>query len=405
MTPSLRVALFTDSFEETNGVATLSREYVGFARRRGLPFFCVQGGRKTSSSITGEAGDITLGRGWASFPLDHGLDCDPLLCRHKAWVTRKLAAFAPHLVHITGPGDVGVLGFWVAHSLGVPLVASWHTNLHEYAGLRIDEWLCYTPSWWRRRVAGAAESLSLEALTRFYRLARFVLSPNEASAAMLERRTGRPAFLMEHGVDTGLFSPARRAPGDGVFRIGYVGRLTPEKSVRCFAAIEQNMLAAGASNFRFVLVGDGSERNWLRSHVRFSETPGILRGEALADAYASFDAFVFPSRTDTFGLVLLEAMASGVPVLALPAPARRVSIRDGVNGFQAESPEQFAHGLLALMNNSELRRRMRSASRDEACRRGWDGVFDRLYHTYAAGLEMLDSPILDASPVLGGVPD
>jgi phosphatidylinositol alpha 1,6-mannosyltransferase len=93
--------------------------------------------------------------------------------------------------------------------------------------------------------------------------------------------------------------------------------------VRLFVDLERSLLAQGRRNFRFTLIGEGNERDWLRKNLEFGETPGILRGEALAEAFANMDVFVFPSRTDTFGLVLLEAMASGVPVVASPrlAPA------------------------------------------------------------------------------------
>jgi phosphatidylinositol alpha 1,6-mannosyltransferase len=97
--------------------------------------------------------------------------------------------------------------------------------------------------------------------------------------------------------------------------MGYVGRLSREKSVRLSAELEQRLLASGQRDFRVVLIGEGNENGWLTSHLQSFELPGILRGEALAESFANLDVFVFPSRTDTFGLVLLEAMASGVPVL------------------------------------------------------------------------------------------
>jgi phosphatidylinositol alpha 1,6-mannosyltransferase len=335
LTQPLRVAFFSDSFHEANGVATLSREFARFAKRQELPFFCVRGGAHTQVTRDRSFTTIELKRSRASFALDHDLYCDPLLSRHKNWVTAQLRPFQADLVHITGPGDMGILGFWVAHSLGIPLVASWHTNLHEYAARRLDKLLSGIPVPWRRRISSTAEDLSLRACLRFYRLARFLLAPNQTLVDLLEKRTGRPTFLMAHGVDTEVYSPGRRRQGTGSFRIGYVGRLTPEKNVRLLVELEKGLIAAGEHDFRLVVVGEGSEREWLQKNLRFGEFPGILRGVPLAEVFASMDVFVFPSRTDTFGLVLLEALASGVPVVVSPETGARVGVRHDITGFHA----------------------------------------------------------------------
>jgi glycosyltransferase involved in cell wall biosynthesis len=383
----LRVALFADCFSEANGVATLSQQFTAFAGRRHIPLLCVHSGPRTQTAFQSSFTTVEIKRGPAAFPLDHDLSCDPFLSRHKNWVTSQVRQFHPDLVHITGPGDIGILGLWVAHSLRVPLVASWHTNLHEYAGRRLNKLLSILPDGWRERVCATAEEQSLRACLRFYGLARFLLAPNETMVRLLQGRTGKPAFLMSHGVDIETYSPLRRCRQDRSFCIGYVGRLTPEKNVRFFVDLERSLLAQGARDFRFTLIGEGGERDWLRKNLEFGETPGVVRGEALAEAFANMDAFVFPSRTDTFGLVLLEAMASGVPVVVSPETGARVGVRDGVTGFHAPDLESFTEGVRQLMSNETLRQDMSAAARAFACNRGWDGVFEQLYRTYEWGLE------------------
>lgn len=383
----LRVALFTDAFEEANGVATLSREFAAFAAARQLPFMIVHAGTRTRATRDGSVTSLELKRGFLSFPLDRELRCDPLLNRHKRWVTRQLAAFEPDLIHITGPGDFGILGFWTAHSLHVPLAASWHTNLHEYAGRRLEKLFGRLPRPWSRRLAAAGQRLSLKALLRFYRLPRFLMAPGESSVRLLRESTGKPVFPMPHGVDTDLFSPSRRRSDSGPFRIGYVGRLTPEKNVRLFLDLERALAAKGVRDFRLLLIGDGGEQEWLRRNLRFADLPGVLRGSALADAFASMDAFVFPSLTDTFGLVLLEAMASGIPVVASPEASERAGVRNGVNGFHAADSAAFVHAVLDMMENEPMRLEMSRAARRFACLHGWSGVFDTIYQTYESGLE------------------
>lgn len=387
MTSPLRVALFTDCFSEANGVATLSRQFAAFASRRQLPFLCVHSGPRTQVACRRSFTAVEIKRGPAAFPLDHDLSCDPFLSRHKNWVTTQVLPFQPQIVHVVGPSDIGILGLWVAHTLRVPLVASWHTNLHEYAGRRLHKLFSFLPDTWRERISETAERQSLRACMRFYGLARFLLAPNEAMVRMLQERTGKPAFPMAHGVDTEAYSPQRRCRRDRTFSIGYVGRLTPEKNVRLFVDLERSLIDRGRRDFRFTLIGEGNEKDWLRKHLEFGETPGILRGEALAEAFANMDVFVFPSRTDTFGLVLLEAMASGVPVVVSPQTGARVGVRHGVTGFHAPDSDSFTERVLQLMNSEALRLRMGAAARVFACSRAWNGVFEQLYSTYERGLE------------------
>ena len=392
LTPPVRVALFTDCFSEANGVGTLSREFAAFARRRQLPFLCVHSGPQTRVAQSQSFTTLELKRGLAAFPVDYDLYCDPLLSRYKNWVTARVRPFQADLVHITAPGDIGILGLWVAHSLRIPLVASWHTNLHEYASCRLNELFSFLPHTWRVRVCNTTEEQSLRACVRFYSLARFLLAPNETMVHLLQERSGKPAYLMAHGVDTELFSPRRRRRRNGPFCIGYVGRLTPEKNVRLFVDLERSLLGAGQRNFRFVLVGEGNERDWLRKNLQLGETPGILGGEALADAFADMDVFVFPSQTDTFGLVLLEAMASGVPVVVSPRTGARVGVQDGITGFHAEDLNSFTQSVLCLMNSEGLQQRMSAAACLFASSRVWDGVFEQMYRTYQLGLEEMGTP-------------
>jgi phosphatidylinositol alpha 1,6-mannosyltransferase len=393
LTLPLRVAFFTDSFDETNGVATLSREFAAFTQRQQLPFVCVHSGTETRASKQGSVTTLELKRSVAAFPVDHDLYCDPLLSRHKSWVTAQLRSFAPDLVHITGPGDMGILGFWVAHSLAIPLVASWHTNLHEYAARRLDKLLHLLPDPLRTRVSTSAERQSLRACISFYRLARFLLAPNEAMVHLLEERTRRPAFLMAHGVDTEVFSPNRRGMHTGSFCIGYVGRFTPEKNVRFLVDLEKSLLKAGQRDFDFLMVGEGSEKEWLVKHLQPGRFPGPLHGDALAESFANMDVFVFPSRTDTFGLVLLEAMASGVPVVVSPETGMRAGVRHGVTGFHAADLNSFTQSVVDLMKSEAVRRDMGAAAREFACSKTWRAVFEQLYQTYEVGLETIGSTV------------
>ena len=306
-----RIALFSDSYHEANGVARTAHAIEACAKRRNIPLLSVHAGPETRLVHDGSVARLDLKRSsLVSFGLDHGLRFDPLMWRHFGRVAETVRWFSPDVLHFTGPSDVGQLGACLGHRLNIPMVASWHTNLHEYASrrLRVD-WLGEA----RRDDAKAwVEKQALRLLMLFYKIPRVVLAPNVELAELLEAGTGRPTFLMSRGVNTDVFTPARRRGPNAIVNIGYVGRLSAEKNVRLLHAVESELDAEGL-DVRFTVVGEGSEREWLRQHMLRAEFTGVLRGEALADAYAQMDIFAFPSETDTVGNAVLEAMASGVP--------------------------------------------------------------------------------------------
>jgi glycosyltransferase involved in cell wall biosynthesis len=383
-----RVAFFTDTYDEINGVALTSRQLEAFARRRGNPFLCVRGGAETIA--TDES--VILRRGRFSFGLDRGLLHDPLLWRHYRRVKAALQRFHPDVIHIVSPGDVSELGLSMAIGLGIPLVISWHTNLHEFGAMRLRRALQALPPGVADPVCRFSERAMLALVTTFYRFGRVLYAPNQELVDMLVERTGRPAHLMTRGIDTQLFSPSKRRSHDGVIRMGYVGRITPEKSVRLFARIEQALLDRGISDFRFLIVGDGSEREWLRQNLKHADLPGVLRGEELASAYADMDLFLFPSRTDTFGNVVQEAMASGAPSIVTDGGGPKVIVRDGVSGCIAHSDEEFIERTIELIQDRDRLARMRVAGLEQASRASWDAVFEGVYAGYREAIDLARRP-------------
>jgi glycosyltransferase involved in cell wall biosynthesis len=231
------------------------------------------------------------------------------------------------------------------------------------------------------------EAGALAAIVRFYQLAKVLYAPNQELCEMLERRTGKPCHLMQRGVDTGLFAPARRTRGeDGWFVLGYVGRLSIEKNVALLVQVERELAALGVEGVRFLIVGHGDEDELLRRKLRSAHFAGVLRGEALARAYANMDALVFPSHTDTFGNVVLEALASGVPAVVTPDGGPKFIVRDGETGFVVPD-EGFAGAIATLARDRTRLDRMRAAARAYALGCSWDAVFDRVYAAYGVGHE------------------
>jgi phosphatidylinositol alpha 1,6-mannosyltransferase len=158
--------------------------------------------------------------------------------------------------------------------------------------------------------------------------------------------------------------------------------LMPEKNLRLLARLDTALRAEGITDFRFQFTGSGSEREWLERHLPGARFTGVLSGESLARAYANLDIFVFPSRTDTFGNVVQEALASGVPAVVTDSGGPRFIVRDGITGYVATSDGQFLERTIALAGDHLLRREMAGAARRQVEHCSWDRVFEEVYETY-----------------------
>ena len=381
-----RVAYFPDSFHEVNGVAHTSRHFEAFARRNNLPFLCVRAGDRTPIlTEDGNVWTLELPRGILSFALEKDLRFDPAFPRHIPIIGEVLDRFQPDLIHITGPSEVGMLGAGLAYHRDLPLAASWHTNVHEYLARRSDWLLRFLPERHSVSTGKKIEDLTLAAAARFYSIAKVLYAPNRELCELLNLATGRPCHLMPRGVDAELFTPAKRTrlAGDQEFVLGFVGRLSIEKNIALLATIHDQLLAAGFTNFRFLIVGHGDEQAWLQERMPRAQFAGVLRGEALAEAYASMDLFVFPSHTDTFGNVVLEALASGVPAIVTPDGGPRSIVREGETGYIVPD-EDFTTAILAILRNPAQLASMRLVARAYALTASWDSVFEGVYAGYEA---------------------
>lgn len=384
MTPeNIRLALFPCTYREIDGVANTSREFAAFAKEHGYEFLLVHAGPRDEVVTDGSITRIQLRRSRARFPLDDYHEFDLLFLRHYPRILRLVRDFTPDVIHITGPSDVGILGAFVAHNLGVALAASWQTNLHQFARCRVSKLLSSWPENLSVKLAAAVEFASLHAAARFYKIPRLLFAPNRELVELLAKITGKPCFLMSHSVNTEAFRPEFRERPAGPFRIGYVGRLTPEKNVRFLAQLELDLLSAGHRNFRMEFIGQGSEEKWLRENMRHAEFRGWLNGRDLSRAFANLDAFVFPSETDTFGLAVLEALSSGVPAVVASRGGPAYTVEHGKSGYVARNFKEFAPLLTTLMTQPELHDAMRLEARQRALSIGsWDQIFAGMYKTY-----------------------
>jgi glycosyltransferase involved in cell wall biosynthesis/predicted metal-dependent phosphoesterase TrpH len=280
-------------------------------------------------------------------------------------------------VHVCSPGPAGIAGALVARALGLPLVGSYHTELSTYAQLRSGE----------RRVGEAAAM----AVGAFYGACDVVLSPSPASDAALTGM-GMPTervLRWDRGVDTSRFHPELRdrlAPREQI-NVLYSGRITREKGVELLA--DAFLLArAREPRLQLVLAGGGPEQERVGELLGEAATfLGWLEGEQLPRAYADADMFVFPSATDTFGQVILEAQASGMPVIAVAEGGPLSLIEDRVSGLLCDAdPEQLATAMLELAASPLLRAHLSQGALRSARLRTWERTLERLADGYRQAL-------------------
>ncbi len=391
-----RIAYFPDSFHEVNGVAHTSRNFAAYARRHGIPMLVVRAGappRPGKRSKTrrvppdGSVQALELGRSPLAVSLERDLSFDPLFFRYSTLISETVRAFRPDVIHITGPSELGIFGAYFAWQLKVPLVASWHTNVHEYAARRMH-WLTRNVSrTLGHKLEQAIEAATLAAMARFYHVPSVLYAPNPELCALLERKVGKPFHLMQRGVETDVFSPVHRTreAADNELVLGYVGRLSVEKNVALLPVIDAQLRAQGVTP-RWLIVGHGSEEDKLRAALGPDALAGVLRGQALAEAYANMDLLIFPSHTDTFGNVVLEALASGVPAIVTPDGGPAHILHAGAAGGNTAGiiarDEDFAAAILALLADPVRFQAMRTAARSYAMSCTWDAVFDRVLAAY-----------------------
>ncbi len=385
-----RVAFFPDSFLEVNGVAMTSKRLIGYAKRHGYPYLCIHAGKKTETATDESVKYLSLKRSVVSVPMDEDLKYDPLFQRHTNRVLRELMEFKPDVIHITGLNDVSIVGAYLSWKLQIPMVGSWHTNLHEFAARRLTRMFRFLPQKTLDSMTGFAERKIMDGAVLYYKMPKVILSPNQELVDLLGKGTKRVSRIMTRGVDTDKFSPEKRTVHDDIFRFGFVGRLRAEKNVRLLADLEKKLLEAGKTNFKFVIVGEGNEREWLEKNMKNAEITGFLDGEKLSEAYANMDVFVFPSETDAFGNVAQEANASGVPAIVTNQGGPKFIIKHNESGFVAENFDDFVKYSLALMDNPEKLAVMKKQSRTNAMSSSWDAVFEAVYDAYREAIEIAE---------------
>jgi glycosyltransferase involved in cell wall biosynthesis len=294
-------------------------------------------------------------------------------------VVDDLARFRPDVVHVATEFSLGIAGVKAARQLGIPIVASAHTDYDQYA-------VRYGVTW--------ALRAGWHYLRWFYGQAHRVLCPSRIYEEHLHSRGVTHTGIWSRGVDPAEFHPrfrsdayrARFGLGSNDLLVTYIGRIAREKNLELLLRAWEELVGIRGGG-RLVLVGRGP----LEDEIRRRELPGVhvtglLRGRELSEAYASADVFTFPSPTETFGNSLLEAMGSGLPSLVAAAGGVLEFSEHGRNAWLVapNSTEAITEGLGRLLSDPSLRRRLGEGALRTAAERRWDAVYDQLVSDYRA---------------------
>lgn len=296
---------------------------------------------------------------------------------------KHLEAFKPDLIHLATPDVLGIKALRWAKKNNVPLVSSYHTHFSSY--LKYYKLSLFVPFLWKF-------------LSWFYGKCRQVYVPSESMAEILvEEKIDANLKIWERGINSEFFNPRkknaewRRQQGfeDNDIVVTFVSRLVWEKNLRIFADIV-NRLKQKYPNVKAMVVGEGPAREEMMELLPNAVFTGFLKGEELATAYASSDIFFFPSDTETFGNVTLEAMASGLPAVVANATGSKSLVSHGENGFRApvERSDKFFTLIEKLIVDPELRERMSMASLEKSKKYSWDTINCKLLSYYK---EVLDA--------------
>ena len=375
----MRIAFFTETFlPKVDGIVTRLTKTLQHLVAAGdeVLIFCPEG-----------APDSYLGAKVVGVPaLPLPLYPELKLALPRPAVSEALEQFRPDLVHVVNPAVLGLGGIWLAKSRNLPLVASYHTHLPKYL---------------EHYGMGMLEPLLWELLKAAHNQASLNLCTSTAMVAELAAKGIQHTALWQRGVDTDLFRPEWRndsmrarlhGPYDDTGNLLlYIGRLSAEKQIERIRPVLEAM-----PQTRLALVGDGPHRQQLERCFEGTPTTfvGYLAGQDLASAYACGDAFLFPSSTETLGLVLLEAMAAGCPVVGADRGGIPDIVSDGENGclYDPDQPHSLTTAVQRLLGESQTRACLRQAARQEAERWGWAGATDQLRGYYRKVLNQARVP-------------
>ena len=375
----MRIAIFTDTFApDVNGVARTLKRFTDYLDANGYEF------RVFAPESTNESLFSSHIHRFASLPFFLYPECR-LALPNMLHVKAELQRFKPDLIHVATPFNIGLCGLHYAKKLNIPIVGSYHTDFDQY--LNYYDLQFFSKFLWKY-------------MHWFHKPLRKIFVPSNETMEQLKRKGFQNLRIWGRGVDCNLFHPNySKQEVHEQFQIkekyilSYVGRLAPEKDIETLLSLSLQLPDKIKNQVHWLIVGDGPSKEEMRKKAPENMTfAGYLNGENLAKVYASSDIFVFPSPTETFGNVVLEALATGTPVIGANSGGVKNIIHQEVTGFLCEpqNTEQFKHALIHLLENNNLRHAMSEEARTYALSQTWDHIFEGLLKDYTDALHEKD---------------
>ena len=368
--PSLRIAVVTETWPpEVNGVAmTLAKLVQGLSHRNHDVQLIRPRQTKTDSPMSDASLEEVLMRGMPipRYPeLKLGLPSKKTLV--KTWTLRR-----PDVVHIATEGPLGWSALQAAKVLKLPVTSDFRTNFQSYSKH-------YGVGWLRKPIVAY--------LRKFHNATACTMVPTRELMRTLSQNGFANLKVVSRGVDTKLFNISKRDTSlrsswgatDETKVLISVGRMAPEKNLDQVLKTYEALKSTGQA-FKLVMVGDGPLKDQFQKRYPEIIFPGMLTQSNLAAYYASSDLFIFPSQTETFGNVTLEALASGIPVLAFDCAAARDWVQTGVNGWLVaeNNPEGFAAQAVTIFNSKDLLEKITQSTRQQVVHLDWDQIAEQV---------------------------
>lgn len=370
----MKLALFSDTFHpQINGVARTLKRFTSYLETNGVDYKVIMPSFEEVQETEGKQYYAMK-----SLPLFLYPECRLAIPQFKA-LNDELNKFKPDLLHIATPFNIGLFGMRYGKKESIPMVASYHTHFDRYLAYYHLDFL--SPLLWRY-------------LQWFHKPFEKIFVPSEETRKILYTKSFTSIEIWSRGVDCMMFTPQNR---DFHVREEYkitqkyiflfVGRLAPEKDLNILKEMIDKLPSPLSENVHWLIVGDGpSRRDVEQWETEYSNVTcaGYLSGEDLARVYASADLFVFPSSTETFGNVVLEAAASGLPAIVSDSGGVAEIVQDGVTGriCKAREADSFIQNIVSIMEDPMLLGSMKRKARNYAMTQSWSAIFGNLLMQY-----------------------
>lgn len=361
----MRVAIFTETFHQINGVAMVYNRFARWCKRHNYQVEIFTPGKKDETEDRGPVKIHTV-KMLLPFPYYHGLYFDIL--PRKAKLRKYFAENSFDLIHIATQGHAGLQGLHIARKFNLPQISCYHTAIPEYARDRFLKVLGENPL--GRALAKGAYNLCWWYQRKLFKSSHMILVPTQSIKDMVEHELCIPGAYFTRGVDSEAFSPEKRQRSSKKVISLYAGRISIEKNLQ----LTEKLDLPGGQGITFV--GDGPYKSHLEKTLPEAQFTGFLKGDDLQQAYADADIFLFPSKTDTFGNAVLEAMSAGLPVVVTNVLGPKDFVIHGETGFIADSDEDFVRYHKLLVDDAALRKEMGKKARTYALKQSWDHIFE-----------------------------